>query len=100
MARLVSYCPMSLIAWRLSSIAMSPDFDVVIAPAHRAVRVMDDQEKLADIETLARMAARLAGRDPDEHVKLAWGKILAFEGPVWRYPDFLQRAEQAYALLG
>jgi hypothetical protein len=60
---------------------------------------MDNQERLADIETLARIAARLAGRDPDEHVKLEWGEIVAFEDPVWRYPDFLTRAEQAYALL-
>jgi hypothetical protein len=60
---------------------------------------MDNQERLADIETLARMAARLAGRDPDVHVKLEWGEIVAFEGPVWRYPDFLTRAEQAYAIL-
>jgi hypothetical protein len=60
---------------------------------------MDDQQISADIETLAKIAARLAGRDPDEHVKLEWGEVLAFEGPMWRYPDFLARAEQAYAIL-
>jgi hypothetical protein len=61
---------------------------------------MDDQQKLADIETLARMAARLAGRNPDEHVRLEWDEVLAFEGAMWRYPDFLSRAERAYAVLG
>jgi hypothetical protein len=60
---------------------------------------MDDQQKLADIETLARMAARLAGRNPDELVRLEWDEVLAFEGAMWRYPDFLMRAERAYAML-
>jgi hypothetical protein len=60
---------------------------------------MDDQEKMTDIETLARMAARLAGRDSEQYVKLEWDEVLAFEGPMWRYPDFLMRAERAYAML-
>jgi hypothetical protein len=60
---------------------------------------MDDQERSADIEILARMAARLAGRKPDEYVRLEWGDVVAFEGPMWRYPDFLMRAERAYAVL-
>ncbi len=55
--------------------------------------------KSADIETLARMAARLAGRDPDEHLKLVLGEVTAFDDYIWRYPDFLNRAEAAYALL-
>ena len=47
------------------------------------------------------MAARLAGRDPDEHVRLKLGEIIAFDDPVWRYPDFLARGEAAYeALIG
>jgi hypothetical protein len=54
---------------------------------------------MADIEALARMAARLAGRNPDEKVSLKFGKAVAFDGPLWRYPDFLERAEQAYAVL-
>jgi len=53
----------------------------------------------AEIETLARIAARFAGRDPDEHVRLQLGKLVAFDDCAWRYPDFLQRAEAAYALL-
>jgi hypothetical protein len=57
------------------------------------------QQEQADIEALARMAARLAGRDPDERVKLELGEVVGFEGPMWRYPDFLTRAEQAYQLL-
>jgi hypothetical protein len=32
-------------------------------------------------------------------VRLEWGDVLAFEGPMWRYPDFLMRAERAYAIL-
>ncbi len=45
------------------------------------------------------MAARLAGRDPDEHVVLRLGDVVAFDGLLWRYPDFLARAEAAYAQL-
>jgi len=60
---------------------------------------MSDQQRPADIETLARMAARLAGRDPDEHLKIALGEIVAFDGLLWRYPDFLSRAEAAYHAL-
>ena len=54
---------------------------------------------MADIEALARMAARLAGRDPDQHVKMAWGNTVAFDDVMWRYPDFLARAEKAYEVL-
>jgi hypothetical protein len=60
---------------------------------------MDHQQRSADIKTLARMAARLAGRNPEEHIKLELGEVQAFEGPMWRYHDFLMRAEQAYAVL-
>ena len=60
---------------------------------------MVDVQKPADLETLARMAARLAGRDPDEHVRMALGDVVAFDDVMWRYPDFLARAEAAYALL-
>ena len=60
---------------------------------------MGQEERLADIETLARMAARLAGRDPDEHVKCQLGTVVAFEGAIWCYPDFIERAEAAYRAL-
>jgi len=60
---------------------------------------MADQRKADDIETLARMAARLAGRDPDEHLKMALGEVVPFEGPMWTYPDFLVRAGAAYHAL-
>jgi hypothetical protein len=56
-------------------------------------------QRSENIEALAKMAARLAGRDPDEHVRLAFGEVTAFDGPVWRYPDFLVRAETAYEAL-
>lgn len=51
------------------------------------------------METLARMAARIAGRDPDEHLKIELGRTVAFDDLAWRYPDFLQRAEAAYAVI-
>ena len=60
---------------------------------------MEEDEISADIETLARMAARLAGRDPDEHVEVRLGREVAFSGAVWRYPDFVARALGAYDLL-
>lgn len=60
---------------------------------------METAERSADIETLARMAARLAGRDPDEYLKMTLGEVTAFDDYIWRYPDFLNRAEAAYALL-
>ena len=58
---------------------------------------MVDVQKPADLETLARMAARLAGRDPDEHVRMALGDVVAFDDVMWRY--FLARAGAAYAIL-
>ena len=51
------------------------------------------------MELLARMAARLAGRDPDEPVCIKLGDMVAFDDTMWRYPDFLQRAEAAYGAL-
>jgi len=60
---------------------------------------MDDNQKFSDLETLARMAARAAGRDPDEHIEVRLGDVLAFSDVAWRYPDFLSRAEAAYELL-
>ncbi len=45
------------------------------------------------------MAARLAGRDPDEHLRMILGDVTAFDDVIWRYPDFLKRAESAYVLL-
>ena len=60
---------------------------------------MDEQQKFADLKALARIAARLAGRDPDEHIVVRLGKIVAFDDVAWRYPDFAKRAEAAYLLL-
>ena len=60
---------------------------------------METVERNAVIETLARTAARLAGRDPDEYLKMVLGEVTAFDDYIWRYPDFLNRAEAAYALL-
>jgi hypothetical protein len=60
---------------------------------------MDDTQKQADIETLARIAARLAGRDPDQHVTMKISNIFVFDDIMWRYPDFLLRAQGAYDLL-
>ena len=60
---------------------------------------MTGDQKRADLEMLARMAARLAGRDPDEHVSMILGEFVAFDDVMWRYPDFLSRAEAAYVVL-
>jgi hypothetical protein len=38
-------------------------------------QIVVDLQKPADLETLARMAARLARRDPDEHVRVAPGEV-------------------------
>lgn len=56
-------------------------------------------DRMAYIEVLARMAARVAGRDPDEHVCLRLGEFVVFDDLMWRYPDFLIRAEAAYEAL-
>ena len=61
--------------------------------------VMEDEQTSADVEMLARMAARFAGRDPEEHVEIRISDSVVFSGPAWRYPDFLGRAEAAYQLL-
>jgi PAS domain S-box-containing protein len=51
------------------------------------------------LESLARMAAHLAGRNPDDHATIRFGDVVAFDDVMWRYPDFLARAEAAYRLL-
>jgi hypothetical protein len=56
-------------------------------------------ERSEHIEALARMAARFAGRDPDEHGTLELGGEVIFKGPLWQYPDFLTRATTAYEAL-
>jgi hypothetical protein len=60
---------------------------------------MDQKQKISDLETLARMAARLAGRNPDEHVEVRLGDVVAFSDVAWRYSDFMRRADAAYDLL-
>lgn len=67
------------------------------SPIRRAS--MDEDQRAADLETLARMAARLAGREPDERLVIKVGETVAFEDVAWRYCDFTKRAEAAYRLL-
>jgi len=64
-----------------------------------SVPPMDDFQRQTDIETLARMAARLAGRDPDSRITVKIGDLVVFDNVVWCYPDFLRCAEVAYAAL-
>ena len=45
------------------------------------------------------MAARHAGRDPDEHFRFKLAHVVAFDDVMWRYPDFVARAEAAYEIL-
>lgn len=59
----------------------------------------DYDQRRADIETLARMAARYAGRDPDERLRIQLAGIVVFDDLIWRYSDFVQRAEAAYEIL-
>ena len=56
-------------------------------------------QREGDIELLARIAARHAGRDPDEHLRMQLGGEIVFDDLLWRYPDFLQRAEAAFEIL-
>lgn len=60
---------------------------------------MDEQQRSADLETLARMAARMAGREPDERLTVKVGETVVFQDVAWRYCDFTKRAEAAYRLL-
>ena len=60
---------------------------------------MSDIKRSEDVEMLARMAARLAGRDPDERLRVKIADIVVFDDLMWRYPDFMTRGEAAYALL-
>ena len=57
------------------------------------------EQRVDDLKVLARMAARLAGRDPDKRINIKLAGVAAFDGPAWRYPDFLVRAEAAYVAL-
>ena len=60
---------------------------------------MSDHKRMADIEVLAKMAARIAGRDPNELLRLELAEVVVFDDVMWRYPDFLLRAEAAYECL-
>ena len=53
----------------------------------------------ADIETLGRIAGRIAGKDPDALVTIKFGEVVAFDDVAWRYPDFLARAAAVYRFL-
>ena len=55
--------------------------------------------RTADIEALARIAARMAGQDPDDHATIKYGDFVAFNDTMWRYPDFVTRAEAAHEVL-
>lgn len=60
---------------------------------------MPSAEKDQVIEMLARIAAHLAGRDPNEPARIEFGGVVAFDDVMWRYPDFLARANAAYHVL-
>lgn len=60
---------------------------------------MTEAEIRPEVEALAKMAARMAGHDPDNRVRIEVGGLTAFDDVAWRYPDFLQRAQAAYAVL-
>ena len=62
-------------------------------------RRLDPLQRLTHIEALARIACQLAGRDPDQHLRMQLGEDVTFDDLLWRYDDFIRRAEAAYALL-
>jgi len=72
--------------------------DVTRERRHR-VSVSGEELRMEGIEILARLAARMAGRDPAERATIKLGDVTAFDDLLWRYPDFLARAEAAYRLL-
>ena len=88
--------------------AMGPECPVVTGRPMAYVRACPDEAcrrarcqelKAADIEMLACLAARLAGRNPDRQTAVRMGEVVAFDDLAWRYPDFLARAEAAYRIL-
>ena len=68
-------------------------------PAEECREACCDPSKDFDLEMLACLAARLAGQDPTRLARIKFGSVVAFEDFVWRYPDFLARAEAAYRIL-
>jgi hypothetical protein len=68
-------------------------------PAKAPLLASSDEQRAMHIEALARMAAQLAGRNPDRQATIRFGDFVAFDDVMWRYPDFLARAEAAYGLL-
>jgi hypothetical protein len=53
----------------------------------------------AGIEMLARLAALIAGKNPDKRIVIKYGDVVAFDDLAWRYPDFLVRAHAAFEIL-
>jgi hypothetical protein len=53
----------------------------------------------AALETLAKMAARSAGYDPEHGLAGQAGGLSEFDGPAWQHPQFLALAETAHAIL-
>ena len=51
------------------------------------------------IEVLARIAAQVAGFDPDANMTVRLGNVVAYDGPAWRYGPHLQRAARALLAL-
>ena len=68
-------------------------------PRKAATLACSHDLQAAHMESLARMAAHLAGRNPDDHATIRFGDVVAFDDVMWRYPDFLARAEAAYRVL-
>jgi len=60
---------------------------------------MNDIQHAQVIETLASLAAGIAGRYPDQNHMIKLRGLVAFDDVAWRYPDFLARAEAAFVLL-
>jgi hypothetical protein len=53
----------------------------------------------AAIETLAKIAARSAGLDPDRSWSAQVKDTIPFDGPAWQHAQFIALAEAAYHIL-
>jgi hypothetical protein len=65
-----------------------------------AAQVYDPSKLMqAALETLAKIAARSAGYDPDRSLAAQTGDLSDIGGPAWQHPQFIAVAEAAYAIL-
>lgn len=77
----------------------SPDVPIFICLGEQSLQACSTDLKSAGIEMLARLAALIAGNNPDKQIVIKFGDVVAFDDLAWRYPDFLTRAHAAFEIL-